>query len=350
MKMNNGNIEKLNTDQHFRNKITLISFVCCLMVMWIHAHNLDTYGITSESVGLGHAVFLIENYWSTVITIAVPYFFLISGYLFFRTFDIHDVIAKYKSRIKGIVIPYIIWCSVYWFYFVAFTNIPFLKRFTNAEVVELSLKSYLMALWPNQYYTLWFLKNLIVFILVSPILFIALKDYGKVKVGTVVIIVLLMNSCFGWINLEISGIEYYCLGAYCAINHKEFCEQKKERTSALIGGLCLLGFLTLGYRLLTHKPFMYLALLLIWISLDAKELSMRIPWWFRITFFVYVSHDIVLEMFEKVVLLAFGVNPIFALLDYLFMPMIVFIILCLVACIMRKYTPTVWKIVTGGRV
>ncbi len=84
--------------------------------------------------------------------------------------------------------------------------------------------------------------------------------------------------------------------------------------------------------------------------MDVKELSMTTPWWIRITFFVYVSHDIILEIFEKIVLLVWGVNPIFALLDYLFMPVIVFVVLYIIACVLRKYTPKIWSIATGGRV
>lgn len=181
------------TEQHVRNKFTVLTFFCSIFVIFIHANNLETYGITRDSVGIAHLAYSIETYWSKLISIAVPLFFTVSGLLFFRTFDIHKLSAKYKSRFFTIVIPYLIWCTLYYIYFILCTHIPFIKRLMNGtEVVEVSLSAWINSLWVNEYYTLWFLKNLILFILFTPFIWALLKNHiAKIPSGLIVLLIVL---------------------------------------------------------------------------------------------------------------------------------------------------------------
>lgn len=45
--------------------------------------------------------------------VCVPYFFVISGFLFFRNFDMKMLAAKYRSRCKSILVPYLVWNVLY---------------------------------------------------------------------------------------------------------------------------------------------------------------------------------------------------------------------------------------------
>ena len=343
-------INNLEGSSHFYNKATIISFLCSLMVMWIHTYNLDTYGISANHKGGAEGIaYVVETYWSHVVLVAVPFFFAISGFLFFRTFTLRKTWSKYKSRIHSIVIPYLLWCSIYYFFFVFCTNVPLFSKLVNAKVVKLSFKNYLMALWPSQYYTLWFLKDLIILIILSPIFFCLLKDYGRIKSGLLLLTFLMLNGYFGWTNFGIGGLNYYCFGAYFAINFKEISEKRKDWRIVVVCAVGTALLLTLGYRLLSVQLVQICAIVLIWNAMDAFEFACELPWWMKITFFVYVAHDIVLESLEKVFLIVFGTSPIFALLDYIFMPTITFAVIVVIAGCLRRFLPFVWKILTGGR-
>lgn len=87
----------------------------------------------------------------------------------------------------------------------------------------------------------------------------------------------------------------------------------------------------------------------IWFALDAVDFSFELPRWTRRTFFIYVSHDVFLEAFEKVLWIIGGNRPIVALLDYLLMPLIIICLCVAISDILEKYFYKIWQILNGGR-
>ena len=166
------------TEDSFRNKISIISVVCCMLVIWIHTNNMEVYGITNQGRTVMESVtYRFETIWMGIEGMAVPMFFFISGFLFYRNYDLSKIGEKYRSRFKSILIPYLIWASFYYLFFVVISWIPAIAEKMNAPAgQELSVIGWLRSLWPDQYYTLWFLKNLIVFIAISPLVYVLLKD------------------------------------------------------------------------------------------------------------------------------------------------------------------------------
>lgn len=334
-------------EQGVRNKIAIISFGCSLLVIWIHTYNLETYGITQNSIGISYIVYCIEKFWSAITRIAVPMFFLMSGFLFFRSFSWDKLVYKYTRRLKTIVIPYICWCSLYYIYFVIISKIPYIRNVIGEDAVKtLSLVEWLSSLWGQCYYVFWFLKNLIIFIILTPLIHILLKNRDRIPLGTIILLALIFNKYFGWVNM-IEGIEMYALGSWLAINYKDLVLYKNRKLTYM-GLIYILGLLVTQFK--WYNIFFEIILYFsIWFALDIFEYSKDLPWWMQITFFTYVAHDVFLEGFEKVVWIMFGNNPVIALLDYIFMPILVFCFLTLLAFIMKNYFGFVWKILTGDR-
>ena len=94
--------------------------------------------------------------------------------------------------------------------------------------------------------------------------------------------------------------------------------------------------------------FMLIFIFAVWYALDLLELEFDMPWWLSITFFTYVFHDMILEMLEKLVFVFGGANPLFALLDYMFIPLITFGVIVLVASGLRRLKP-LWSVLCGFR-
>lgn len=341
----------VNEEKVVRTKFSIILFVCSLLVICIHTYNLEAYGIDESSIGLSRAVFCIETYWSIITGFAVPLFFLISGILFFRTFDISLLLTKWKNRLFTIVIPYLIWCTLYYIYYVLCTNIPMISSLMNSKYkVNFSIYEWISSLWINKYYTLWFLQNLIVFIILTPAIWILLKNhFKKLPTGLMVLIILLVAKSKISLNIAyLSGIDLYLIGSYIGINCREFLF-KKNKIISIISLIYIIFVLvtSFSYLNLMTEILLYLS---IWYSLDLIELKrISIPWWMSITFFTYVAHDALLEAMEKIFLVVCGTKPIFALIDYIMMPLAVETILILIAYFIRKKMPTVWKVLTGGR-
>jgi hypothetical protein len=337
-----------STEAHLRNKISVITFISSLLVIWIHTFNLETYGIDASSAGIAKVVYYVENYWAKITLLAVPMFFTVSGFLFFRTFKLEALLDKYRSRAKSILIPYLCWCTIYYIYFVLLTNLPVVSSLmSGTERVAPSPVTWLCWLWPDSYYTLWFLKNLMGFIVLAPVIYVLLRDWNrKIPTGFAVLLVILLCVHFKWLSLW-DGTNWYCLGAYVAINHKEWALYQ-NKTISRVSLVYILLVLFTAFRF-WNQWLEILFFAAVWFALDLSRRDMTIRWWMKLTFFTYVAHDIFLEAYEKIFLLVFGTSPAFALVDYLIVPPAVFVTLVAIAAFLRKFMPRLWQLLTGAR-
>lgn len=253
----------------------------------------------------------------------------------------------------SIAIPYVIWCSVYYLYYVACTNIPFISRFmSGSETTPLSFMEWISWLWVKEYYTLWFLKNLIIFIALAPIIWLLFNEHLKIKGKTVPIGFCLLIAFFlvlkaGVIPFTLpSGFNVYCIGAYIGMNLKGILRYKNKIIS-LLGVIYLVFVFATDFRY--KEPLLLLAFLAaIYVSLDLVNLGgKKLPWWMSITFFTYVAHDLFLELFEKVFLIVGGRSALMAILDYVFMPIVTLVFLIGLAWVIRKTMPWLWKVICG---
>ena len=260
------------------------------------------------------------------------------------------LLEKWRSRLFSIVIPYGIWSSIYYLYFVFLTQAPFIHRFMNREKVPFSLLEWLEWLWPQQYYTLWFLKDLIVYIALTPLIYGVLKDRGKILIGLAVLtgVILLTTFHIGSPFLS-DGLSMYLAGAYIGINHKELLKIKP------VPGVSVVAIVYILFQIVTCFAIWNLWCNLIfnvavWLALDLLDLgNINLPWWMSITFFVYMAHDMILEALEKVVMVLLNPNWVVILLTYLLTPIMTYAICVCIASIMRKRIPRVWRVISGGR-
>jgi len=332
----------MSQSKRFWNKITIISFACSLMVIYTHAFNLETYGIKD---GLIYNIEIITNTFNTN---AVPFFFAISGLLFFRNFQMNDIRIKYKKRVKTILIPYIIWCIIYYLFNVVVTNANIFFNIANVKPVELSISELINWLWNTEYYTLWFLKNLIIFIALSPIEYFVLKNRKKIPMGifSFVVAFFIIDA----INVRIlDGFIFYLFGAYIGINHMNSTEYKNKTFSFISVMIAIVaGIITIVRGGAISR---ILLIVFAWYALDLFNIEeMKIPLWMKNTFFFYLCHDLILEPLERMFFLLFGKQPqILAIIDYIFMPIITILIMLLIAKLATKYIPKIWNVVIGGR-
>lgn len=236
-------------------------------------------------------------------------------------------------------------------YYVICTNIPVLGALTKSDKVVLSFGQLFNWIFVNEYYTLWFLKNLILYVLLAPVIWGLLKNHKKnLESGIVVLIFVILFLKSGIIDsIFIDGLEYYLVGAWIGINHKQWLEYR-NRTVSIVWSIILIVIhiylCFFGWKYITKITY----ILAMWFAIDLMKLEDVIfPWWTEITFFTYVAHDMFLEALEKLFFVVFGNGPFFALVDYLFMPIAVFIVLVAVAYIGKKRFSVLWRIACGGR-
>lgn len=143
------------------------------------------------------------------------------------------------------------------------------------------------------------------------------------------------------------GFAVYAFGSWIGINYKETALYQNKLLAIVSWIYIVFQFVTVFRWFSIFAQILFF--IAVWFAMDIFEFRGKLPWWMQITFFTYVAHDVFLEAFEKVFLVVFGNAPIFAFLDYLFMPFLVLLVLIMIAVFMKRFMPKIWRILTGAR-
>ena len=84
-------------ERRFHDQISWLMFLFSIFVIWVHSYNVDLFSGGAQD-GVWSLADRIENFVSVGLgQIAVPGFFLLSSYLFFRNFSWDKLLRKWKS-------------------------------------------------------------------------------------------------------------------------------------------------------------------------------------------------------------------------------------------------------------
>lgn len=255
-------------DSRNRIKIRWVSFALAISVIYIHAYNVEVYQLT-ESYGLGKILYRLEDWLNRMQTACVPAFFMISGYLFFRNYSWNKVWHKYKSRVKSLLIPYLLWCTLYFLFYFLITRIPVIATHMNMEKVPFSFLYYLQCLWDSAYTVLWFIKSLILVIIGTPFYYAVMKKRETLLgegISITLSIVLIVFSIVGDSHVLNS---WFLIGCFLAVRFsKQVEEVKKSKTIIGIIGfvLCTLWLFPEGKE--SNWVWIVLTIFSAWNALD----------------------------------------------------------------------------------
>ena len=345
-------------EQRVRRKIQYLSLMLAISVIFIHTYNVDVYGLSAESGGVGSTLWHIENFLNTVQHACVPFFFTISGYLFFRNYNWDKVLEKYQSRIYSLLMPYLLWCTMYFVLYFFCTNVPIISRYMNMDRVPLSLAYYLNCLWNSTYTVLWFVKSLLLTLINAPIYYaLFVKKKSRLwdictMAGSLMLIVYCLLKDIGAINAQIPLTNlnlFFLWGGGLAVRCSTIVENRNRCSKLLgVGGSCGCLFYA-GIMGEVNEAWTLLFIASLWYAADCFSYSREPVWWMKQTFFIYCAHSFLLETLEKLWLILAGRAVWAAAVDYFVMPFVVLGILSVMAYLLNRYCYPVYKILTGGR-
>lgn len=246
------------------NTVINYRIILCLSVVFIHysAYEWNLNAPSSEAYGLLKIIFA-----DVLARIAVPMFFVLSGYYFFKSkttlssFTKHDYYSKLKKRIRTLLIPYLLWniiaaIPVYEIAIYFFRNIPFEIPYTNVYDIFWVSPSYvgvhhkgtfsgIGTLSYPQNLPLWFIRDLMVVIVITPLLYIPLSKIPKIFF-TFLISCAVFNVWPNITGFSYDSILYFSIGACISIHNKSLLHiaQKFKRYNYLMSGIL---FIVLSY-------------------------------------------------------------------------------------------------------
>lgn len=233
--------------------IESVRFPMAVMVVAIHSYfTIDGWSYTniaSYGIGSNVAQFFMISIGHVLAHIAVPTFFLVSGYLFFQRFGEGSLDVwkrKLKSRVSTLMIPYIVWIILY---------ILWKIGLSYQTVLQEGLINYLQSLggvkmfWCSSTWNLdrvdvwgnpavasspvlvpfWFMRNLIVCaFLASPVFYFVFRRETRWRVRSFSLVILAFLY-FTQTSLYLPGLSsstlfYFGIGAYLSLQDKSLIE------------------------------------------------------------------------------------------------------------------------------
>lgn len=370
--------------------IDWLRFPLAVAVVFIHCFGepptVDLAAMHADPFSGMHLFNWVRICLSHVLThIAVPTFFAISGYLFFRKWQQWDkllYLRKLKSRFRTLVIPYLCWNFIAILTVVALkvaayavkgkplSSIPlffqengWLRMFWDCNVWAEDRLNWLGMATPMTSpidVPLWFLRDLIVVTVLTPLIYVYLKytrHYGLLLLALAYISGVWPNIS----GLTVTTVFFFSTGAYFSLYGKNLINECR-RVRAL-SYVCAVLFLlpciwfdgrntSEGYLI---YPFYVIAGVCAAFNLTAWLLQTgraRIyPLLSQSTFFIYAIHTLLVLRVTSVLfrpLEATGI-PWLLTLIYLLRPFVATAICIVLFVLMRRLFPRILGILTGNR-
>lgn len=344
-------------------KIKILSFISIILVLYIHS---GFHNTSNEILGMSINNILQDSISGGLGQCAVPLFYMISGFLFFQHTEsgIPTIIKKIKKRGKTLLIPYLIGCIFCPLIFIIIESIPGSEKFINtpfSQNLELPFSEFIISVfyrtstmnapWAFQ---LWFLRDLIILVLFSPILF-----YARKYIKTITIIVLFLLTYYKPTTSTIPVIPcFWFMFGDAIVTHLN----KPKLISAICGILFFCGVvLQITYPdnqlILSLKiPIIILGIFFFWNCYDylikdsfsLKKYSI-LNTLTNFTFFIYLFHEPTLNIVRKIIVVIIGKSSIGFAISYLLSPWIFMVVAVAIGLLLKKKCNGIYSILVGGR-
>jgi len=322
-------------------------------------------------------------------------FFIFSGYWFFynvKEFDKNVYMAKMKSRLHTLVIPYFLWLSI-----AVLANVlrktlgAILKGSAQNQTLsewfaKLMEKGILRVFWdfntwgetnknilgqftPNSgpfVIPLWFLQNLIVLSLLSPLIYLIVK---KLKLFSIIALCMLYLTGLWFVvpSPKISALFFFAVGAYFGINKQNMVFELRRYKHifysiafvSLLCGLCISIFFNgkIGYTGYLHGirniSWTFSSIVFASYLIENKKVTV-LPILSKSMFFVYSLHTIMVMTAVKYIFTFITRHSDFWLVNTLRYPIVTVVttFLCIFAywfLCKFKYLRPIAKVLSGNR-
>lgn len=321
----------------------MLSLIATIMVVYRHSLNYLAFFDSWNGTGVNG---FIQDGCMVLTQVAVPYFFLVSGFFFFKT-DYYDN-GEYKRMLikksKTLLVPFLIWNIV---------GLSFLiVTCQYTQTSSISISDFFLGLIGSRYYgPLWYVRDLMTLMLIVP-LYQWIYRWNKCVIYVVTSIALYYYwkpiDC-GWISSE--GIFFFFLAGILQ-KHAHLLDKKKSPIIIwpMLAAWMVLCFTTPFFQYL-HKLCTILGIITLWIVADHAPFfrDKRIMELTQYSFLIYVLHFYPIKIMKVTLGRLFFGNEWISLAAYLTLPIVTCIIVVIIGQAMRMYMPKLYNLSTGNR-
>lgn len=370
--------------------ISTLRFPLAVMVVLIHSYFLGEMAFTPCSGDFTDMEFAIglQVLLSRIVShVAVPTFYVISGYLFFlnvKTFSRNTYTTKLWKRVRTILVPYLLWnvITIVWMAMLkvggvfikgkpASSIIDFLREhaslatFWDCNVWELNQTDWLGHFTPPSgpiLVPMWFLRDLMVVVALTPVLYILLRRFRWLALA--VLAACYVTGIWPYAHgFSITAVFFFSWGAYFSIHGKDLVkEMRKLRVPAYI----LYVPMTIALWMLNSRstwwgdhlyPFYIITSVVTIISITARLSDRGKGKWLvgmqGYTFFIYGAHGVFGLYIAGViahVIPGYETHWLGISISYILRPILAIAICIYTQKLMNKWCPKILAPLVGGRI
>jgi len=354
-------------NKYLSDKLRVISFISMILVVFVHSYHLKLQlGEEVFRLDAGFNVFIQFFLSEGIARVAVPIFFIISGYLFFLNFKgtKSEFILKYKKRAKSLLVPFLFWSILGLIVHLILHLSPIFENYRLDA--DYSFIGVLDLIFINPVPAqLWFLRDLIALIAFSPLIYRLIKHLRLIPI-ILVFIIWIVFLRFSNKFYSIESILFFFLGAYLALHKSEYLTRRLTKKYNLIFLLLwvLIVFVktTLLFQniksavpyYLLHRISILVGIPAIWTLYDVvmnnkESVNKTLLTLSSFSFFIYLFHMPLLKYLQKGLFYIVGKNEIVSIVSYFVLPIIMITVSILLGGLLKKYTPKFYGLITGGR-
>ena len=217
-------------------KLKRLSFVLMIMIVYLHSYNIVVRFKTGIiEISKGYSSFFQDFISQGLMRIAVPFFFAISGYLFFLNIQAtrKEFILRFKKRVNSLIVPYMFWSLWGVLFFYTLQLLPQSQPFfTNELIKDYSIGKLLDTIFinpiPNQ---LWFVRDLVTLTIVSPVIYFLVR---YLKIIPVMIFLFTWFYGFNFMVFSAEPLFFFILGAFLATKNDKFAQIDLSKQSLIL--------------------------------------------------------------------------------------------------------------------
>ena len=381
-------------EKRFHDQVSWLMFVFSIFVIWVHSYNADLFSGGAQD-GIWQLTERIEKFVSVGMgQIAVPGFFLLSSYLFFRNFSWDKLLRKWKSRIYSVLIPYVVWNILYYLGYMAASRLLVMQAVVGRDMIPFSMRELWRAVSQYAYAPIfWYLYQLVFLIIASPAIYMLVKNRA-IGLFWIIGLVFAVHLHLDMRHPNTDALLYYSAAAYFAVHRRGMVERsmekkistlrrsfngkamksKKDENSAdderhdAARNRCLAeGVAGIIISIFCYHRMMVPDADVLWTCFYRMAVPMtcwafacgihlpKVQPWMRQSMFLYAIHFIVVRFVNKGTAIAAGslagttTAAGVALIVYFMIPVIAVVVSYVLAKFLVRFLPGVWSILSGGR-
>lgn len=348
-----------NKKSFFSRKLSLLYAVLTFLIVLEHSAPMGRFG---GAVNMDYPFI----YCSIIFCyISVPLFFFMSSMLFYRSCDYSDLKRKLHSRIYSLLIPYLLWNTIFVLIYFTINRIPAIAGHMHMHNVLADPYSFFIAIVDSRFTPLWFVRDLMCFCLFSPVILFIIK---RIWLAGIVFCLSVFVTCYWDFSHQnvITWIPVYLLGAIAGryLTYKE-SEDTGSTMRSLVKSAGMrvsisvaLAALFIGLYLLSVVDaenlylFRLLSPVVLWILVDFTMYDyilhrFKRRKWMEYTFFIYCTHYFVLNVIQKLATIWIEPTPLAMNVIFVLSPVITIALLTCLGDFLSRFS--FYKYLSGKR-